>query len=221
MKTAVRLFLDGPPLPVTLLGCQLGYWDLATEHVKKIGGDAGVDVDCANDFTIIFSTIRGISGEDTKQVLHWMGHRLANLRRKCNCDPELFEIEAAVEVLEKTDEAKVTQEQEAAASRETHRLGFERQWIMKMQEVRSGEKKKRKKLPTLKIPTEITQLEAKLLLPPGATIWMGHKNETWNGHMPPFARLSARWCAYGGSKAAAKEVIGRLWLEYLFFGGPR
>ena len=57
--------------------------------------------------------------------------------------------------------------------------------------------------------------EARLYLPPTATLWCsdeGHGN--WQGHFKPYRRISRSWRKYGGSNQALEIVMYYLWSNY-------
>ena len=69
------------------------------------------------------------------------------------------------------------------------------------------------------LPTgEFLQPDLKPLVPPGSTIWRGHKDGAWNGHLPPFKRVIATWSLYG-HRPSAIIVLRDLWTRYLMTRG--
>ena len=56
---------------------------------------------------------------------------------------------------------------------------------------------------------------AKSLLPPGASIWEGRSNGSWQAHLPPHPRISCLWRQYGGNKPAMLEAIASCWRLFL------
>ena len=61
---------------------------------------------------------------------------------------------------------------------------------------------------------EVLQRDVKQYTPPGASIWRGNTKGTWNGHFPPFRRISCPWKLIGCRKSCL-EVLRRLWVQYL------
>lgn len=60
----------------------------------------------------------------------------------------------------------------------------------------------------------IEQSDAKLLLPPGASIWRAWKAGPWCGHLRPHSRISASWTSHS-HRGAAMHVLQSLWRLYL------
>ena len=59
----------------------------------------------------------------------------------------------------------------------------------------------------------ITQPEARILLPPGASVWKANIEGCWMGHFPPFKRVSKSWRLHG-HREAALEVVKDCWRTY-------
>ena len=60
----------------------------------------------------------------------------------------------------------------------------------------------------------ITQQEAKMMLPPGGSIWNNWKDGAWCGHQAGHIRSSGSWMEFG-HRGAAIHVIGDCWEKYL------
>ena len=75
---------------------------------------------------------------------------------------------------------------------------------------------KRKKAVVKKFPeveTALSQEEARAWVPEGGHIWRGITNSTWNGHFPPYQRVSAPWSRFGEC-GAMRWVIKALWTQW-------
>lgn len=61
------------------------------------------------------------------------------------------------------------------------------------------------------------------MCPPGATIWEGRSNRTWQAHLSKdFPRCSFSWARYGGNRPAMLACLAKLWTDYLEHQGiPR
>ena len=74
-------------------------------------------------------------------------------------------------------------------------------------------KKYRKHFPDLP-PSDIPVVEARTLLPPGASLWQDDKFGNWQGHYPPYPRRWRAWRKWGEG-VALKLVLRCLWCRYL------
>ena len=70
--------------------------------------------------------------------------------------------------------------------------------------------------PSLQVPDScnISQDEATVLLPCGATVWEDYQKKIWFAHMPPFPRAHASWTTYGSEGAALSAVLKVVWKQY-------
>ena len=78
-------------------------------------------------------------------------------------------------------------------------------------------KKKAKEMGSAKgkLPTEMSQAEAKRMIPPGTSIWRGRTGSgSWQGHCPPFKRCYYNFKTMGETQAM-KAVIKQLWRQYI------
>ena len=76
--------------------------------------------------------------------------------------------------------------------------------------------------PRVAMPRVISQLEANMYLPLGASIWVSNgRPELW-GHMAPYRRVVSPFDGEDDEARAINLCIKKLWIQYLeLFGKPR
>eukprot|EP00959_Pyramimonas_sp_CCMP1952_P342711 7179713-Pyramimonas_sp.AAC.1 len=63
---------------------------------------------------------------------------------------------------------------------------------------------------------DLPQAQAKLLLPPGATVWRGNQVGSWQVHVKPHPRHSERWAKHGNNSYNAMLAAVRFaWSQWL------
>ena len=77
-------------------------------------------------------------------------------------------------------------------------------------------KKKKKGKPWARgtLPTSMSQEQARECVPPGSHIWRGLVNGSWQGHLPPFARVYEAWNKTS-EQEAMRRVIKALCEQYM------
>lgn len=149
--------------------------------------------------------------------------------------PILLEVDAAAEVLERTDEGALHEEQSSVRRRTSERAAFrasyaERRRVVcpmrpsgasvdgKGQGRGRGGGRRGPSTGAAKMPTSVSQATAKQFCPEGGTIWRGLTRGEWCGHYPPNARIRSRW-ADKGEEAAMRDVLFRLWGQHATMHG--
>ena len=133
----------------------------------------------------------------------------------------------ASEALEKAKEKQKTQKQEREAyfatykerARTLRRAGEALFAVAKKAAGRRGRRKKEDEPEKLKLPPgELTTAQLSHLRPPNSGLWRGNLQRRWNGHCPPFMRVSASWDLFG-HRSAAVLVLRDIWQQRLFLEG--
>ena len=153
------------------------------------------------------------------------------------CEFILLELDEVLEVLDKDEEVEARTQQDKARGRAIAKTEFSTKLMERKQIVKpavwAAEQEAAKKLakerknPPKKGPRSsgsgrpwhpvpdgaITQSEARILLPPGASVWKANIEGCWMGHFPPFKRVSKSWRLHG-HREAALEVVKDCWRKY-------
>ena len=76
--------------------------------------------------------------------------------------------------------------------------------------------------PRVEMPRVMSQLEAKMYLPPGASIWGSNGRPEWWGHRPPYRRVVSPCDGEDDEARAINLCVKKLWIQDLeLFGKPR
>ena len=146
----------------------------------------------------------GVSEEDR---LQFACQRLVFSARKTSWSDEVGELDEAVAVLDQNDHQTVKQEQESMANVVAEEEEYKDAYVSKCKAVRDGHAARkgsqtRKKTPAkIKVPPmpahDISLEVARSLKPPGASLWQCVQFGNWQGHVPPWPRISRAWSKYG------------------------
>ena len=152
---------------------------------------------------------------------------------------EILEIEEAVDCLDKAEEKQVRDEKAYAKSAKAMQYEFVSKYRAKSSSVRAAQvaaeaaaaPKARAKgrarvaavpgpggeppAPPRDLPAgDLLQADLKLFAPPGGFVWRANKQGSWQGHYPPFRRVSYSWHQHGHRFAGIK-VLRHLWSNHL------
>eukprot|EP00969_Alexandrium_andersonii_P018671 815383-Alexandrium_andersonii.AAC.1 len=129
----------------------------------------------------------------------------------------------AAQVLDKRDQAlmkeamdhKLGLESELKQFKEHYKEKVERHSSVSGARGKKGQAKSQKKKYPAKYPTgTIPHSDAKALAPEGSHVWRGLAEGTWQGHLPPFKRVSRSWARYT-EQGALRLVLQDLWGNWL------
>ena len=169
----------------------------------------GYDVPAgASEFDLFWSMVKGALRRDDEATLSIVLTRLAGAETMLPTD-EIYEVEEAMEVLDKFDIDKLKQEKKDAEQRAAAFEAFRAEYSTKAAVVRAAAVPAAvddKELPDF----HILQSQAKEFVPVGSSIWRSAQGG-WNGHCPPFKRCSATFAKHGGSEGALTYVLKKLW----------
>jgi hypothetical protein len=157
--------------------------------------------------------------------MRMLSKRLCDTEQCNEWTQELLEIDAAATLLERQDQEALRSEQDAVLAQMEVRKAFRDAYARRRRDDEEKAKlaapkanKKKVEAAKVKMPTEIEQHEAKLWLPPHASIWRGRIKGYWFGHLPPFSRISAAWKEHSEG-GAMRLIIRRLWDQHLMVTG--
>ena len=233
LTPGVKLFRLGPPSSIFTLACRSAFWNLSRTLIVKWAMEE--DIVCDSSMSL-FEVLMYVLLEHLKlpesDVLDIVSKRLHIHDLASHFAPALLDLDEALEVLEKDDQRKVTEEQKSTVTHQKERSDFAACFRKKREEIRvavAGPKAKAKAKvkgkgkgkeppePPFRWDSDISHADAKRLIPPGSSIWRGLTRREWCGHheVSGAIRVRAPWDGLGGQQAALKNVVGRLWRQHL------
>jgi hypothetical protein len=240
MHSRVALYGDTTgSIPLFELACRRAFWNLNRTFVMEVGLNRGIEVERGvSIFDTLFTVIRqGLGLADNEdQVMEFISLRLHVNSLKESFAESLLEIDEAIDVFDRDDHQKVKNEQistkVALAERGELAASFRgKRTVLRAAKSSavassSGSGGSRSAAPAAPDRTrwtsDVSQEDAKRLIPPGSSIWRGLYKRLWCGHCPPARRISAPWDGPGGQAAALQSVVQRLWLQHMEHNGlPR
>jgi len=166
--------------------------------------------------TIVVTKILCLTAKS--QALDIISQRLAVNDDSQSFVDALLEIDEAAEVMDKQDLEHLTTEQKAAQASKAQAQDFSSDFVNSRQRLAAAQPRVMAPRQT-PLPERIEQHEARIYVPPGASIWRGITGrETWNGHMPPRKRIFMS-LAEMGDRGAMLDVLKRLWKQYMELNG--
>ena len=225
LDVAVRPFL-GEQKPLIELAAECAFWNMSRTQLVHIAGYLGRDLsDPTSLFAVLHDLVKGLLGRNDAETMRILSLRLCDTEQCNEWTQELLEIDAAADLLEKSDQEALHSEQDAAVAQMEVRSAFRDAFARRRREdaekaKAAAPKAKKKKVEAAKarMPTELEQQEAKRWLPPHASIWRGRIKGYWFGHLPPFPRISAAWKEHS-EVGAMRLIIRRLWDQHLMVTG--
>jgi hypothetical protein len=161
---------------------------------------------------LLFEVIKTALELDDGTTLDVIAQRMAAPVAEEDYAEHVLNIEEAVDVLEEQDIKVLNNERKDLPKHQAARQDFKKEYIKKRATVIATPPPAPAPAPVPKrrgrgravpeachvvavdlIPDNIEQSTAKRFLPPGASIWCGHKRHEWCGWMPPMTRISYMW----------------------------
>lgn len=233
LPPAIRAFVtsENSPEDSLLKVCaREGFFDLPRNVLLQLATFLEVTIPGgASLLDVVWALSTHLLGGDEASTLTVCGRRLAVLERQELWSEELEQMDEAIEVLDQNDRKKAkTLKSDLARCREETKE-FKESFKVKAQAVRASSTTRsvlgRRKPPTaprLRVPPfpaqNITLEFARRFIPPGASIWVGRGEGTWQGHLEPFRRCSRSWRKYGEA-GALREVLRYLWRRHAALTG--
>lgn len=226
LRLAIRMVVDVGPTSVQEIAARSAFWDMGASFLTDLSSHLGFSSSSSSVggmFPLLFGLCQNILGESDETILTIVQRRLAVHDIDLSYADGVLCLDEAVEILDRSDHEKVKQEQTSVKSRSKERESFAAEYVRKKRQVvaaakkESNQKKKKMRLTEERVlvPSVIPQATVKHLAPPGASVWVGHTHETWNGHMRPRRRISAPWRDFAdGEQGALRDVLRRLWGQY-------
>lgn len=167
------------------------------------------------------------SGPDPSQVsaakvMYILSWRVAAQTINEELSPVLLEVDSAQEVLERTDEAAVYEEQHTWRRRQSERSAFREAYSARRRAVcplspaaSSGQGKGRGRgrggsrgrlTDAPQMPTSVDQATANMFLPGDSTIWRGLTRGEWCGQYANNVRIRPHWCERAVHSACGSSI---------------
>lgn len=202
LTPAIRFFKEGPIEPVHKLACRAAFWSLSRPVIIDIAKYLGVGLPDGSGLLDVLTTmavsVLGVSQEEALYIVH---QRVVPLTDATAFSDALMQVDEAAQLLDSNDLEEFSREQAAAKRSVSERESVSSDYRKRAAKVREsreraaaekGQPAKRQKKgasrsgPTRMPPAStIPQSDAKVYIPPGASIWRGLTRGEWWGHFPP------------------------------------
>lgn len=212
--------------PFLVVCAKRAFFDLPQTSIVEICNKTGAPTRAGSLYELLEGLIRQVLGCTAAEATEILHLRCIDDMTKA-CDVEVDQVEDAMEVLANDDRRDISQRIKQLKSRKAERKTFRGEWAARRRSVgstRSGASGSSHPHPPFADPGykylhlvpkgAIEQTDAKLLLPPGASIWRAWKAGAWCGHLRPHSRISATWTAHS-HRGAAMQVLQSLWRLHL------
>lgn len=231
-RVAVRPFLDElEPKPILELAARHCFWSIDKTTLDRLAANLEVRIEGGSTlFHTCLALVKAIGKYSDEEAMNIVAKRLARMKGRFSWSEGLLELDDATACLDHHDVKKVHDEMQAITTQKEEAEQFSREFRAKRETTRGsggGGKPRRggssssaagkypKKVPPI---NKISHQEAKKYIPEGASIWRGLQSGTWEGHFPPFRRVSRSWQRYGEDEAL-RLVLQSLWTNWHEFNG--
>lgn len=215
----IRAFRDGKLMQFKLLAASKAYWNVDPTELAPFADLWHIDLsDCENDFQILFAMVKGALKCTDRTTIDILSQRLAACDLNEAYMKTVMEVDEAIALFDNMDLQEVHAEQKKAATRLEHKDDFAKAYKERAFIIRQACKEKVMLMEKKKYDTQISQAEAKTMIPPDTSIWRGLTRQEWCGHCPPRKRIQASWAEHTES-GAMHDVIKRLWIQWLELRG--
>jgi len=228
MDGTVVLHPTGDPEPLKMLCCREACWTLGYTWLTQLcthHGPPDLIRQCAgNLFLLLVGIIIHVLKCTEEEATKIVAKRFGQMDTDFQYAEQLFNIDEAKQLLEKTDQDKVDEEQKRMHAEECTRSAFVEEYTKWKQKLRakaaeaassSTSKHGATAHKLTLVPSEFPQASVKKYIPPGSSIWVQNKKRSWAGHMKPRRRVSAKWSHFDtGESGACLDIITRLWQQW-------
>ena len=232
---AIRAFRACPTYGLQELAARCAFWLLPKAFLDTLAKDMGLQLPSGSTlFDTVWALCEGCLPDASKEeLLQIVQGRIASTAKALSSiTEELANSEEAMEVLEQRDSKIVSKHLEEAEAHKQELESFTVQYKVKHNKVcppkaevkAKGRPKKGQGASSSSAATShynptyptgtISLADAKAMCPPGAIIWAGKGIGNWQGHFPPFPRVSRQWSKYT-EPVALQLVLRNLWGHYL------
>ena len=218
LKPGIRLVILGTvESEMSVVAARKAFWHLGKVQLSQVAKGMNIALPAgAAIFDMVFEMCKHILKLSEEETLQIVRQRLQEpMCHETTCEA-LQEIEEAIQVLDTEDQKMVNEAKDTDLRRRESRLSFSEGYKKKSQSlfIRSGGKVK-----TYKLKHNMTQEQAKQLIPLGSSIWRNTVVPGWCGHVPGFSRCSASFHIHKGQQAALTHILKQMWTDHLDLRG--
>ena len=183
----------------------------------KIGALKGASfLSGASLFGVLLAAISKILNVDVHKAMDYVSLRLPRARNEQAFGDILQSMDCAIEVVDYHDIGMYKESIKDAATKDFCIEQLKLEYAQKRAEVEDmlPKKKKPKSGAAACVAHLMSQEEAKVYAPPGASVWLSRTRAEWWGHLAPWRRVVATY-QEGEEEHAIKECLQKLWLQDL------
>ena len=229
--------LDHQPVGLHIIAARNGFWTLPKFLLWKFVRHFGLATcDDKDTFKICWDLVQHLLDTSDEETLEIMRHRCAKMSpASVLCNEEFMKLDEAADILDQAAMKDFKSHKKKLLDQTESHSVFVKCFQDKIKEVRDAGAAKGKgkrgprgrgglkgggpwgdRLYPTQLPSDgMTQPEMKELLPPGARVWCGYQQGTWQGHLPPHAMIGRSWHIYGGQRETGMRLLRELWQQYL------
>ena len=209
----MRLFPEGEVMTVQKLAASQAFFKLSKTELSYFAEHLGIDVEKGADlFTTIFTMVKSVlqcPDEEATDICH---KRLVQMSKSNAHAPALLQVDAALDVMDKSDHQRFRDDQDAAEAQLVNRKAFSNAYKEKVK-INRGQRGGARQVKYKKyvFPATVTQQTAKTYLPPNTSIWKDNGHQAWAAHVKPYPRIRERFDLHGSDHEALKVLLQRAW----------
>jgi hypothetical protein len=224
LKPGIRAFVSSIK-PFVEVAAEAAWWKLSRTLVASYAMRFHLVVEpAASLFDLLWAFLKQKTTASDDEALRIIYTRLTK-EQVSSVAETLLQMDEALEVLDAQDVKLVTAEQKAIIEAKARHNTFQAEYVARAKMVAAAKPKAKAKAkakaamapgpPVRTYEHHITQAEAKLLLPPGASVWRGVSRGEWNSHLPPARRNTESFHKHGSSALALKIALQKVWHTHL------
>ena len=156
--------------------------------------------------------------ESDADILRILQIRLGKMSSACAVASSLQMLDDGLDLLDKKEVDALKRMKKDMSEAEARNNEFKDSYRKKAKDVLPAPSRPRKKAQSagLRIPDgDISQPEAKLLMPPGCSVWRDRIRGGWCAHPDGMGRCSYLWSQHGGELQALIAMLRHVWRVYL------
>lgn len=237
LKPAVRMLLEGGERPLPALAAERAWWSFDLPLLRRIAGHLQIDIPRDNSGALL-PTLAAMTMSvlqcDEDAALELLAQRIALLESFTERLDELLELDEASKCLTAEDEQVLQAEKQSMQHRQAAFNDFSKAYFAKKAERRSASsasarrpgaasssgqrqpKLKRQMMP--KKLSEMSQSEARKLMPPTGFLSRNRTDGAWCGRVPPRTQISRSWQKYGEAESL-RIVVTTCWRQWCELSG--
>ena len=217
--------------PLLQLAARNAFWKVEKIELMKLAKLLNVKLPAAATlYQLVVTLIKDILQHCTEEdCIKFAKFRVAHGEKADTWHDDISACDEAQAVLERSDAQAVNTEKKKADAEKQEHKEFQKEFTKasrqaaedrakhnhKADQQKKAELKRKykKHVPDLP-PSGISVQLARLMIPPGASLWQDDKHGSWQGHYHPYPRRGRAWRKWGESTALT-IVLRYLWCKYL------